>query len=93
MSAFDIVHAVGGLTSGQNQNKGLFFNELIGRLLEQCAGVGVAKRGKRRVSSWSRSTSTCASRRAVLLRSSPKIPLNVIDLKLADAAGGFRPDR
>ena len=48
MSAFDQVRAAGGLTSGQNQNKGLFFNELTGRLLERCAGVGVAKRGKRR---------------------------------------------
>ncbi|MDQ1747778.1 MAG: hypothetical protein QOD07_2041 [Frankiaceae bacterium] len=47
MSAFDSLRA-DSLTSGQNQNKGLFFNELIGRLLERCAGVGVAKRGKRR---------------------------------------------
>lgn len=47
MSAFDALQAQGLLSSGQNQNKGLFFNELIGRLLERCAGVGVAKRGKR----------------------------------------------
>lgn len=48
MSAFDALQAAGILSSGQNQNKGLFFNELMGRLLERCAGVGVAKRGKRR---------------------------------------------
>ncbi|MDQ1710825.1 MAG: hypothetical protein QOE45_275 [Frankiaceae bacterium] len=48
MGAFDAVQAAGDLSSGQNQNKGLFFNELMGRLLERCAGVGVAKRGKRR---------------------------------------------
>src|SRR6266581_934562 len=47
MSAFDRRMAAGEFTSGQNQNKGLFFNELIARLLERCAGFGVAKRGKR----------------------------------------------
>jgi hypothetical protein len=48
MSAFGTLQAAGELSSGQNQNKGLFFNELMGRLLERCAGVGLAKRGKRR---------------------------------------------
>jgi hypothetical protein len=48
MSAFDRLRAEGRITSGQNQNKGLFFNELIVRLLERCAGQGVAKRGKRK---------------------------------------------
>jgi hypothetical protein len=47
MSAFDHLLAAGELTSGQNQNKGLFFNELIARLIERCAGLGVAQRGKR----------------------------------------------
>lgn len=47
MSAFDHRLAAGELTSGQNQNKGLFFNELIARLIERCAGMGVAQRGKR----------------------------------------------
>lgn len=47
MSAFDQRLAAGELTSGQNQNKGLFFNELIARLIERCAGLGVAQRGKR----------------------------------------------
>ncbi len=47
MSAFDCRLAAGELTSGQNQNKGLFFNELVGRLIERCAGLGVAQRGKR----------------------------------------------
>ncbi len=47
MSAFDHRLAAGDLTSGQNQNKGLFFNELIARLVERCAGLGVAQRGKR----------------------------------------------
>ena len=47
MSAFDQRLAAGDLTSGQNQNKGLFFNELIARLVERCAGLGVAQRGKR----------------------------------------------
>lgn len=48
MSAFDTLQDAGELSSGQNQNKELFFNELMGRLLERCAGVGMAKRGKRR---------------------------------------------
>lgn len=47
MSAFDQRLASGNLTSGQNQNKGLFFNRLIARLVERCAGLGVAQRGKR----------------------------------------------
>lgn len=47
MSEFDRLRANGQITSGQNQNKGFFFNELIVRLLERCAGQGVAKRGKR----------------------------------------------
>ena len=47
MSAFDRHVAAGELTSGENQNKGLFFNELIARLVERCAGFGVAQRGKR----------------------------------------------
>lgn len=47
MSAFDQRLVAGQLTSGQNQNKGLFFNELIARLVERCAGLGVAQRGKR----------------------------------------------
>jgi hypothetical protein len=47
MSAFDHRLAAGELTSGQNQNKGLFFNQLIARLVERCAGLGVAQRGKR----------------------------------------------
>lgn len=47
MSAFDHRLAAGELTSGQNQNKGLFFNQLIGRLIERCAGLEVAQRGKR----------------------------------------------
>lgn len=47
MSAFDHRLAAGELTSGQNQNKGLFFNELVARLIERCAGLGVAQRGKR----------------------------------------------
>lgn len=47
MSEFDRVMNAGELTSGQNQNKGLFFNELIARLVERCAGFGVAQRGKR----------------------------------------------
>jgi hypothetical protein len=47
MSAFDHRLVAGELTSGQNQNKGLFFNELIARLIERCAGLGVAQRGKR----------------------------------------------
>lgn len=48
MSAFDRLRVSGEITAGQNQNKGFFFNELIVRLLERCAGQGVAKRGKRR---------------------------------------------
>jgi hypothetical protein len=47
MSAFDALMAAGRLTAGENQNKGLFFNELIARLVERCAGFGVAQRGKR----------------------------------------------
>lgn len=47
MSAFDQELVLGRLTSGQNQNKGLFFNELVARLIERCAGLGVAQRGKR----------------------------------------------
>lgn len=47
MSSFDAALAAGKLTAGQNQNKGLFFNELIARLVERCAGLGVAQRGKR----------------------------------------------
>ena len=47
MSAFDHKLVAGELTSGQNQNKGLFLNELIARLIERCAGFGVAQRGKR----------------------------------------------
>jgi len=47
MSAFDHRVAAGDFTSGQNQNKGLFFNELVARLIERCAGFGVAQRGKR----------------------------------------------
>lgn len=47
MSAFDRKVAAGDFTSGENQNKGLFFNELVARLVERCAGFGVAQRGKR----------------------------------------------
>jgi hypothetical protein len=47
MSAFDHKLVRGELTSGQNQNKGLFLNELIARLVERCAGFGVAERDKR----------------------------------------------
>jgi hypothetical protein len=47
MSAFDHRLAAGELTPGENQNKGLFFNELVARLVERCAGFGVAQRGKR----------------------------------------------
>lgn len=47
MSAFDRLIAAGQLTAGENQNKGLFFNELMARLVERCAGFGVAQRGKR----------------------------------------------
>lgn len=47
MSAFDHQVAAGNFTSGQNQNKGLFFNELVARFIERCAGVGIAQRGKR----------------------------------------------
>lgn len=48
MSKFDALRAEGNITPGQNQSKGLFFNELIVRLLERRAGQGVAQRGKRR---------------------------------------------
>ena len=126
MSAFDQVRAAGGLTSGQNQNKGLFFNELIGRLLERCAGVGVAKRGKRRgvlldavdvdlcypsdrdlapvviaetkMFGNPQHPGNLSSTGPEGRRSSAdfdkrvrEIALNVIDLKLADAAGGAAP--
>lgn len=126
MSAFDRVQAAGGLTSGQNQNKGLFFNELTGRLLERCAGVGVAKRGKRRgvlldhVDVDLCFPSTAGTAPIVIAETkmlgTPQHPgnskntgpegrrasqdtakrvremaLNVIDLKLADAAGGAVP--
>lgn len=49
MSAFDKEQAAGHLTSGQNQAKGLFFNEVIALLIERCVGqgLGVARRGKR----------------------------------------------
>ena len=47
MSSFDRQVQAGVITPGQNQNKGLFFNELIARLVERCAGFGVAQRGKR----------------------------------------------
>jgi hypothetical protein len=47
MSAFDHRVAAGEFKSGENQNKGLFFNELIARLVEACAGFGVAQRGRR----------------------------------------------
>jgi hypothetical protein len=48
MGAFDRRIASGEFTSGQNQNKGLFFTELMARLVERCAGFGgVEKRGKR----------------------------------------------
>lgn len=47
MGEFDRLRVAGQITPGQNQNKGFFFNELIVRLLERCAGQGVAKRGKR----------------------------------------------
>ncbi len=124
MSAFDTRQAAGQLSSGQNQNKGLFFNELIGRLLENCAGVGVAKRGKRagvlldkvdvdlcyplsgppaviaemkmagtpqhpgnikKTPPQGRRASADTAKRI------REIALNVIDLKLADAAGGSAP--
>ena len=126
MSAFDAMQAAGVLSSGQNQNKGLFFNELMGRLLERCAGVGVAKRGKRPgvllasvdvdlcypsdpVRSpaviaetkmagtpqhpLNRNTTPVQGRRASadIAKRVREIALNVIDLKLADAAGGSAP--
>lgn len=47
MSAFDSRVAAGEFGSGQNQNKGLFFNELVARLVERCAGLGIAQRGRR----------------------------------------------
>ncbi len=47
MSAFDRRVVLGEISSGENQNKGLFFNELIARLVERCAGFGVAQRGRR----------------------------------------------
>lgn len=124
MSAFDTLQAAGELSSGQNQNKGLFFNELMGRLLERCAGVGVAKRGKRRgvllenvdvdlcfpasgpplVIAETKMGGTCQhpgnarktpveGRRASAdtTKRVREIAFNVIDLKLADAAGGSAP--
>jgi hypothetical protein len=124
MGAFDTLQAAGQLSSGQNQNKGLFFNELMGRLLERCAGVGVAKRGKRRgvllehvdvdlcfpssgppvVIAETKMAGTCQhpgnagttpveGRRASAdtAKRVREIALNVIDLKLADAAGGAAP--
>jgi len=124
MSAFDTLQAAGRLSSGQNQNKGLFFNELMGRLLEQCAGVGVVKRGKRRgvllekvdvdlcfpatgppvVIAETKMAGTCQhpgnsgttpveGRRASAdtAKRVREIALNVIDLKLADAASGAAP--
>lgn len=124
MSAFDTLQAAGDLNSGQNQNKGLFFNELIGRLLEQCAGVGVAKRGKRRgvllenvdvdlcfpfsgppavigetkmagtpQHPGNQGSTAVQGRRASAdtAKRVREIALNVIDLKLADAAGGTAP--
>jgi hypothetical protein len=124
MSAFDTLQAAGQLNSGQNQNKGLFFNELIGRLLEQCAGVGVVKRGKRRgvlleavdvdlcfpssgppavigetkmagtpQHPGNRNSTSMLGRRASAdtAKRVREIALNVIDLKLADAAGGTAP--
>src|SRR3954466_10952710 len=48
MSEFDRGRAGGLISPGQNQHKGWFFNELIVRLLERCAGQGVVKRGKRK---------------------------------------------
>lgn len=47
MSAFDRRVVMGDISSGENQNKGLFFNELIARLVERCSSFGVAQRGKR----------------------------------------------
>ena len=47
MSAFDHQVIAGNISSGENQNKGLFFNELIAQLVERCAGLGIAQRGKR----------------------------------------------
>ena len=124
MSEFDTLQARGELSSGQNQNKGLFFNELMGRLLERCTGVGVAKRGKQRgvllekvdvdlcfpasgppaVIAETKMAGTCQhpgnlsstpiqGRRASadIAKRVREIALNVIDLKLADAAGGAAP--
>ncbi len=124
MSAFDTEQAAGRLTSGQNQNKGMFFNELMGSLLERCAGVGVAKRGKRQgvlldkvdvdlcfpthgpplviaetkmagtpQHPGNRGTAPMEGRRASAdtAKRVREIALNVIDLKLADAAGGSAP--
>ncbi len=48
MSDFDRGRVAGKITAGQNQSKGLFFNELMVRLLERCTGQGVAKRGRRK---------------------------------------------
>ena len=126
MSAFDQARVRGDFESGQNQNKGLFFNELMGLLLERCAGVGVAKRGKRRgvllesvdvdlcfPSDPKRSPLVVAETKMAGVPQHPgnikttpvqgrrasqdtakrvrEIALNVIDLKLADVAGGSVP--
>lgn len=47
LGSFDALMARGELTSGEYQAKGFFFNEVVARLIERCAGLGVAKRGKR----------------------------------------------
>ncbi len=124
MSVFDTRQATGQLSSGQNQNKGLFFNELIGRLLENCTGAGVAKRGKRpgvllgqvdvdlcyplsgppaviaetKMAGTPQHPGNAGSTPPEGRRASAdtakrirEIALNVIDLKLADAAGGSAP--
>jgi hypothetical protein len=124
MSAFDTEQAAGRLTSGQNQTKGMFFNELMGTLLERCAGVGVAKRGKRQgvlldkvdvdlcfpavgppmviaetkmagtpQHPGNQTTAPAVGRRASAdtAKRVREIALNVIDLKLADVAGGSAP--
>ncbi len=47
MSAFDSEQAKGSWTSGDNQGKGRFFNELIAGLLQNATGVPIIQRGKR----------------------------------------------
>jgi hypothetical protein len=47
LAHFDNMMALGELTSGQYQAKGLFFNELVAILIERCAQQRVARRGKR----------------------------------------------